>query len=286
MLKLITKVIKEALFPTSCLVCGAFFHFKDFKTEFTRLQQLDPGFLTGRDLDEIYKALLTPLLCNSCLPDYTPVESPICSKCGFLFKSREGNDHVCGSCLESEKKFGIARAGAVYDKSVMTMIYRFKYNGKIQLAGPLGRFLFAVFVRNFYVDISVDNRVDFVIPVPLHISRFRKRGFNQAFLLVREWEKLVSNCNLVPHSFHVEKDILTRTRKTKSQTGLNRKDRMVNIKNAFSIKNPEKVMGKKMLIVDDVYTTGATVNECAKVLLNGGAKSVDVLTLARAALTN
>jgi ComF family protein len=286
MLKLITKVIKEALFPTYCQVCGAFFHSRDVKTGFLSMQPLDSGFIEYPDLSKIYNTLLTPLLCNSCLIDYIPIESPICSKCGFMFKSREGDDHVCGTCLESEKKFRIARACGVYDRSLMTMIYRFKYNGKIQLAGPLGRFLFAVFVRHFCMDISGDNRVDFVIPVPLHISRFRKRGFNQAFLLVREWEKLVCNSNIEPWGMTVKKDMLTRTKKTESQTGLNRKDRLANIRNAFVLNGSAKIEGKKILIVDDVYTTGATIDECTKVLLKGGAESVDILTLARAVLTH
>jgi ComF family protein len=157
------------------------------------------------------------------------------------------------------------------------LIHNFKYNGKIQLAKPLGAFLFAAFIH--YWDIC---SIDLIIPVPLHIKRLRKRGFNQTFLLIRDWFRIAEDLNIKLSGIQIEKDLLVRNRWTKPQTGLNRKNRLTNIKNAFRIIDPEKVEKKRVLLVDDVYTTGATVNECAKVLLNAAALKVEVLTLARA----
>jgi ComF family protein len=194
-----------------------------------------------------------------------------------MFTSREGEDHLCGECLESPKKFRTARAFGVYDKALMTLIHCFKYNGKIQLACPLGKLLLSSF--NLYWNL---NSIDMIIPVPLHVKRFRTRGFNQAFLLVKDWDKIAATWNVKLPVMQIERHALVRNRWTEPQTGLGRKKRMANIKNAFSLKNSPKIIGKRILLVDDVLTTGATANECAKVLLRGGAGQVDVLTLARA----
>lgn len=121
-----------------------------------------------------------------------------------------------------------------------------------------------------------------VIPVPLHERKLRIRGFNPSFLLVRNWARIFEMLNGHLPVIPVEKDILARKKWTAPQTGLGRKERLQNIKNAFAVKDTSKINGKKILLVDDVYTTGATANECAKVLLKGGSKQVDVLTLARA----
>ena len=153
----------------------------------------------------------------------------------------------------------------------MALVHRLKYDGKIQLKGPLGILLLSAYFRYWKRD-----DIDLIIPVPLHVKRFRKRGFNQSYLLVREWAKMKF---LTPP---VARDVLVRKRWTDSQTGLGRKHRIANIKDAFSISDPSKIIGRKILLVDDVYTTGATVNESSKVLRGAGAEQVDVLTLARA----
>jgi len=160
---------------------------------------------------------------------------------------------------------------------LMAVIHCYKYRGKIQLALPLGALLLVTRMR--YWDC---NNIDMVIPVPLHISRLRSRGFNQAFLLIRDWNRMVKDLKVGPPNIKIEWDVLTRNRRTDSQTGLARNLRMTNIKNAFNIKDPLKIEDKRILVVDDVYTTGATVDACAAELLDNGAQTVDVLTLARA----
>jgi len=124
--------------------------------------------------------------------------------------------------------------------------------------------------------------MDKIIPIPLHRSRLVKRGFNQAFLLVQGFEKKWRQLNGTPPPWQVDHRLLKRSRKTASQTGFNREARQENLKNAFQVTSPRRVKGKSILLVDDVYTTGSTCQEAARVLRRSGAASVDVLVLARA----
>jgi ComF family protein len=272
-----------ALFPTRCLACGSFFQ----PDGGIRLDDSKNGIQnTPLSIDESYRdnrlsvqarepisfhGLMAPFVCPQCLEGLMPATSPLCVQCGAVFESREGDDHLCGSCLAMPKQFRIARAFGVHDRTLMALVHRFKYDGKIQLTKPLGKLLFAVYLHHWKRD-----DIDLIIPVPLHIKRFRKRGFNQSYLMVREWSKMKSKTP------PVERDVLVRIRWTDSQTGLGRKHRTTNIKGAFCVSDPSQIAGKTILLVDDVYTTGATVDECTKVLRSAGAQQVDVLTLARA----
>jgi ComF family protein len=291
--------MKEAFFPTRCLTCGSFYRVdKLFPTNLKSiLQALNRGdlndFFSGslhkagkqysntfeKDSSEdarIFGILTAPHLCAKCAGTFLTVESPICTTCGIVFHSRAGEDHLCGECLNTPISFGMARSAGVYDKVVMAAIHCLKYNGKIQLARPLGVLLFLIFCRYWN-----ENRPDLIIPVPLHDKKLRLRGFNPSFLLVKEWDVITRALEDGVPVIPVSEDTLLRTKWTKSQTGLGRKERLKNIKNAFSVNDPSKINRKKILLIDDVYTTGATAKECSKVLLNAGASHVDVLTLAR-----
>ena len=124
--------------------------------------------------------------------------------------------------------------------------------------------------------------IDVVIPIPLHLARFRQRGFNQTYLLVRNWQTIARQISFDLGNLQIDRDVLSRTVPTPPQTGLDRRQRAANIKNAFELADRAKIADKRILLVDDVYTTGATVNECARLLLAHGAAHVDVLSLARA----
>jgi ComF family protein len=292
MLIRITKAFKQAIFPMRCLVCGSFFHPEQHRSG--DLGTWVPGanssiisrgviektvLSTDYSLDKtpkVFEKLMFPFLCPTCLSEFLPVESPKCSRCGIVFISRQGEDHVCGECIASQKRFQIARSAGVYKYTLMAVIHCLKYKEKIQLARPLGALLFAAFLR-FWDKKSVD----VIVPVPLHAKKLRMRGFNPSFLLVKNWARIAESSNSKLPDIPVEINVLERRRWTEPQTGLGRKERLANIKNAFKISDYSKIAGKKILLVDDVYTTGATVNECAKVLLKGGAGHVDVLTLAR-----
>jgi ComF family protein len=151
----------------------------------------------------------------------------------------------------------------------MEAIHLLKYRKKTSLSRPLSTLARETFFQFWDMD-----GIDVLVSVPLHVKRLRERGFNQAHLLIRRWAK--------QEEILFDGLTLFRSRWTEPQTTLSRTERQKNIKGAFSIRHPEKIKGRKILLVDDVYTTGATVNECARVLLKAGAKFVDVLTLARA----
>jgi ComF family protein len=179
--------------------------------------------------------------------------------------------------MAQPKKFGMARAAVSYDQQLMAVIHRFKYAGKTQLARPLGGLMLSAFMRHWE-----GAKVDRLLPVPLHPKKFRSRGFNQSYLLIHRWKAIARAMQISLPDIPILTDVLIRTEITVPQTGLGRAQRLKNVKGAFSVQSPEKVCGKKVLVVDDVYTTGATANECARILLKFGAERVDVLTLARA----
>ena len=267
----LTGVIKDVLFPAQCLVCGAFFHNDSHLRNGLPAEVLQAG--TAPDFEKV----MAPFLCRLCSKDFVAAVSPMCTVCGIMFQSREGKDHICGECLTSPKLFGMARSLGAYERALLAVIHRMKYAGKVQAARPLGALLFFAFIRYWQ-----PGRIDLAIPVPLHLKKIRTRGFNQSFLLVRGWESMAAALNIEQPFIKVDGRTLIRERWTEPQTGLGKKKRQANIKNAFSVSDATRIAGKKILLVDDVYTTGATVNECARVLLGAGARRVDVLTLAQA----
>ena len=267
----LTGVIKDVLFPAQCLVCGAFFHNDSHQRNSLPAEVFQAG--TAPDFEKV----MAPFLCRLCSKDFVAAVSPMCTVCGIMFQSREGQDHICGECLTSPKLFGMARTLGAYERGLLAVIHRMKYAGKVQVARPLGALLFFALIRYWE-----PGRIDLAIPVPLHLKKIRTRGFNQSFLLVRGWESMAAALNIEQPFIKVDGRALIRERWTEQQTGLGKKKRLANIKNAFSVSDATRIAGKKILLVDDVYTTGATVNECARVLLGAGARRVDVLTLAQA----
>ncbi len=248
------RAFLNTVFPPTCFLCGTSHRF-------------DPP-----NADQTLRAveqLTAPYFCASCREEIHTIDSPLCIQCGLPFISREGEDHVCGDCIETKRYFRTARASGVYDGALMEGIHVFKYGKKTRLARPLGTLLKETFFR-FWDKQSID----LMVPVPLHIHRLRERGFNQALLLFAKWAE--------SENISCDPLVLKRPQKTAPQTNLGRKERKKNIRGAFELLSPETIKGKRILLVDDVYTTGSTVNECARVLMKGGAAVVDVLTLARA----
>jgi ComF family protein len=277
MLRRLVTAVVEAVFPVKCLVCGCFIHPQD------EVFSQNLSILTYSGQCEDWRAngfvhhLMQPYLCADCTRKVAVVKPPFCLACGFLFKSNGTDDGLCGDCITSPKKFRVARAPVVYDEAFMNLVLSLKYRGKIQLAKPLGGLLLVAFLQ--YWDVG---DIDIVTPVPLYQNRFKQRGFNQAFVLIQNWEELAEELNADLTGLQFERQVLIRNRATATQTGLGRKERMHNIKNAFSVPESHKIAGKRVLLVDDVYTTGATVDECSRELIKHGAACVDVLTVARA----
>ena len=283
------KAVENAVYPPKCLVCKAFFkqsgHYNNVGDLIEEIKA-DSGWqkepvefadpFAVSDFKLFLNRLMSPFLCPACAADFLSVESPFCLMCGIMFKSREYEDHVCGRCIKSPKNFGMARAAGIYGNKLKPAVHSFKYNGKIQLAKPFGILLFFTFIKYWH-----NKKIDIIIPVPLHKKRLRMRGFNQAFLLVKDWKKKARLLNMNFDNIHIDTKNFVRHKWTEPQAGLGIQQRMNNIKNSFKVVDASKIFGKKILLVDDVYTTGATLDECAGVLLKAGAKNVDALTLAR-----
>jgi ComF family protein len=206
--------------------------------------------------------------CPSCLSRIKFFSPPRCPRCGIGFPSPSDQDHLCSGCLSGEPPFAKARSLCPYEGLIAEIISRFKFGGVASLAKPLG-----ILLAEYRDPEFLFSGIDLLIPVPLHTRRLRERGFNQSLLLARE----VSRRRSIPLNF----TSLRRSRQTQPQTQLSGPQRQKNVRGAFEVRSAGALADKRVLLIDDVFTTGATVQECAKALLDAGAKSVDVLTLAR-----
>lgn len=209
-------------------------------------------------------------LCDSCLAGVTPLDAPLCPLCGRPFLYGSCSDHLCGACSLTLPTFDSARGALLFDGAVRELIHQFKYSGKTMLRRPL-----ALLAADHLDRFVIETGPDVIIPVPLHHKRLRQRGFNQAILLgeifAQKWR------------LPLLRNSLRRVRWTEPQVNLSAAERLENVKGAFALADIVAVAGKRVLLVDDVYTTGSTVKECAKVLKSGGAQSVTAITVARAA---
>src|SRR6266508_2999512 len=213
--------------------------------------------------------------CASCRKNIHLVCHPLCQVCGRPFPDASGGDHTCGVCLARPPHFASARAWACYPREELEelplrqVVQKFKYGRKVSLGKPLGR-LMARGCREFLGE----RQIDLIIPVPLHNKRLRWRGFNQSVLLARQ----------IAGAYNIPMDpfVLRRDKATSPQTQLTEEERRRNVRAAFSLNPDRSIEGKSILLIDDVYTSGATVNECSRTLKKHGAEEVYVLTLARA----
>ena len=209
----------------------------------------------------------TPIhLCPACRAQIRLIASPLCQCCGVEFAGSGGN-HYCGPCLTKPPYFSRARAIFRYDTESASLVHAFKYGGK-----TVGRATFCALAQKALplADLATP---ELIIPVPLHRLRLQSRGFNQALVLARF---------LFPkEGRRIASQLLVRSRWTDPQTALSGRERRQNLGGAFAVRQPEQIHGRRILLIDDVFTTGTTLNECARVLLENGAIQVEALTLAR-----
>jgi ComF family protein len=203
-------------------------------------------------------------VCPDCNGQIEWVASPICSCCGLVFQARDGADRLCGECAQEPPPFARARAAALYEGPVATAIKRFKFGRQLPYLPVLQSWL----QQPQCLELAA--AADLLAPVPLHPRRLQARGFNQALLLAQAFPEIP-----------LAREAVIRVRFTRPQVGLNPGERRDNVKGAFAVPEPALVKGKTILLVDDLYTTGATVKECARVLRRAGARRVEVLTVAR-----
>lgn len=211
-----------------------------------------------------------PYFCTNCWSDLAELPGPVCPSCGRPFGSPEAltssPGHTCHACRKAPPQFDQALAAGMFEGPLREAIHLYKYRPARALARPLAQWMTG--------RVRMVEALDLVMPVPLHRRRLRQRGFNQSLLLANHVAKHFG----LPLVF----DNLARVRHTRPQVELSGRDRTANVENAFSVLRPAGVQAKRVLLVDDVLTTGATMNECARVLRSAGARSVIALTVARA----
>jgi ComF family protein len=208
----------------------------------------------------------TGTLCAGCWRGITFLGAPCCAHCGYPFDFDVGPGGLCGACLAAAPQFDRARAAMRYDDASRSLILALKHGDRLHLAPPLAQWM-----HRAGAALLADAEVQ--LPVPLHWTRLFARRYNQAAVLAHA----LVGAGGPP----VAADCLIRRRRTPSQGHKNASARRRNVAGAFLVKRPDQVRGKRVVLIDDVLTTGATVEECARVLKRAGAARVDVLTLAR-----
>ena len=209
-------------------------------------------------------------LCARCWTGLAFIAPPLCACCGLPFEYEAQEGALCGACVAARPPFARARAVLVYDDGSRPLVLGFKHGDRIHAAKAYG-----VWLARAGRDLLED--ADRLVPVPLHRGRLFHRRYNQAALLAQALSRH-SGVPTIP-------DLLERQRATPTQGGLDRQGRHRNVKGAFRLRPGHSVRGlvtgQRLVLVDDVLTTGATLAECTRVLLRAGAARVDVLTLAR-----
>ena len=196
------------------------------------------------------------------------LDEPCCHICGFPFEFNEGVEALCGRCSVKRPSYDMARAGFEYDDSSRRLVLGFKHGGRTE-----GLHIFAAHMRR--AGRRCLDGADFLVPVPLHYQRRIKRRYNQSALLARALAKVSAS--------KFDPDILERIRPTPTQGGRSASGRRRNVQGAFRVREAaiERLQGRKIVLIDDVMTTGATLESCARTLKRAGAKEVAALTLAR-----
>jgi competence protein ComFC len=208
------------------------------------------------------------LVCPPCWSHVRFIRPPFCQRCGLPFAGSLTTTFECSNCRELKLHFSFARSAVVAKSVVLQAIHRFKYSR-------------ALWFENFLAGLLLREAVpalrgqpwDFIVPVPLHPLKFREREFNQAARLATH---LARAANLP-----LDEKVLRRVQPTATQTLLSRPQRAANMKNAFAVRPGTRLNGRRIVLVDDVFTTGATTSACARALRGAGAAEVCVWTVAR-----
>ncbi len=240
MLRSLAQGLINLLYPPICLICK--------------------HRLTASSVDNV--------ICTGCFRKIKRNLPPFCYRCGRQLKPPYITKHFCGGCLKRQLHFDRAFSPCAYEGVMKELIHHFKYRNRDYLGATLSKIMIE-FIREY--DFPIDF-LDLIIPVPLTSAKLREREFNQAHILSAHIAAAFNKKAL--------DNTLIRHRHTKTQTDLDPKERLENVKESFSLESKESIQGINILLVDDVLTTGATASEATQVLKNAGARIVFVLTLA------
>jgi competence protein ComFC len=207
-------------------------------------------------------------ICAACRKRVQFIEPPFCSRCGLPFEGAITTFFECSNCQQAGWDFETARSAVVARDPILEVIHRYKYRQAVWFEP----FLAELLIQKAHLEIQVAD-YDWIVPVPLHPTKQREREFNQAERLARR----LSRATQIP----VNTGLIRRTIATRTQTLLHREERLANVRKAFGTNKRLRLDGERILLVDDVFTTGATTGACAKVLREAGAGEVGVWTVAR-----
>jgi ComF family protein len=207
-------------------------------------------------------------VCGDCRAKVRFIQAPFCERCGRPYQGDITTRFECANCREMEWSFQSARSAVVARDPVLEVIHRYKYQRA---------FWFEPFLAELLICAATPalgtQRPTMIVPVPLHPAKQREREFNQAERLARR----LGAATQIP----VNKRLLQRVLPTRTQTQLSRPERLANVRNAFAMRKGQRLNGERIVLVDDVFTTGATTSACAGVLAAAGASDVCVWTVAR-----
>ena len=200
----------------------------------------------------------------------------VCGFCGDI-----NNENICTECSKKIEKYKILRIEKSTSKYIEQQCFIYKYEGEIREAILKFKFQEETYLYKTFAKIILDNleiceyikTFDIIIPVPIHRKRRLERGYNQSELIANEISKQLRT--------NIERNILIKIRNNPKQSTLKLEERKSNVKNVYEVREKQKIKDKKILLIDDIFTTGNTVNECAKKLKEAGASKVSVLTIAR-----
>jgi len=207
-------------------------------------------------------------VCVECRSAVRFVEPPFCSHCGLPFEGAITGAFECAQCKEMKWEFRFARSAVIARDEVLEIIHRYKYKRAMWFEPLLAEWL----ISRAGSELRQENW-DWLVPVPLHLTKQREREFNQAERLA----KRLGEATGIP----INQRWLRRVLPTRTQTLLSRDERMANVRNAFALRTNDGLKGQRLVIIDDVLTTGATTSACARALREGGAADVCVWTVAR-----
>jgi len=207
-------------------------------------------------------------VCDSCRARLRFIEPPYCDRCGLPHEGAITGPYECGQCQSSRPHFSKARSAVAARDPVLEIIHQYKYNRAVWFEG----FLAELLMRRAVAEVTPE-RWDLIVPVPLHSIKEREREFNQAERLAQH----LSDASGIP----MDKRLVKRVLATRTQTLLSREERLVNMRRAFAMVKGRVLEGERIVLVDDVFTTGATTSSCARTLKEAGAGDVCVWTVAR-----
>jgi len=207
-------------------------------------------------------------VCADCRAKVQFIEPPFCECCGHPFQGALSTKFECANCRETNLHFRFARSAVAARDEALEAIHQFKYNRALWLEP----FLAALLITKAKPELTKENW-NWLVPIPLHTSKQRQREFNQAGRLALR----LSAATEIPLNTRLIRRVLA----TRTQTLLTREERRANMRNAFAMRSSERLNGERIVLVDNVFTTGATANDCARALRQAGAADVCVWTVAR-----